>query len=85
MAATTKLNQQEPQQTSTSTESSQRFIKLPKVKSLSTFSASTIYRRVADGTFPPPVTLGPKSVAWLESEVLDWIEARIQESREEVI
>jgi prophage regulatory protein len=29
------------------------------------------------GTFPKQVTLGPKSVGWVESEVDSWIEARI--------
>lgn len=31
------------------------------------------------GTFPKQVSLGAKSVAWLESEVDDWIMERIAE------
>jgi prophage regulatory protein len=30
---------------------------------------STLYQRIADGTFPKPIHLGPRSVAWIESEV----------------
>ena len=49
-----------------------RFIKLAQVKDHTSLSTSEIYRRIAAGTFPAQVTLGPKSVAWIESEVLAW-------------
>lgn len=49
-----------------------RFIKLATVKDYTSLSTSEIYRRIAAGTFPKQITLGPKSVAWIESEVLAW-------------
>ncbi|MEH6389649.1 MAG: AlpA family transcriptional regulator [Pseudomonas profundi] len=49
-----------------------RFIKLTQVKAYTSLSTSEIYRRIAAGTFPAQVTLGPKSVAWIESEILQW-------------
>lgn len=49
-----------------------RFIKLAKVREYTSLSTSEIYRRIAAGTFPAQVTLGPKSVAWVESEILTW-------------
>lgn len=52
-----------------------RFIKLREVKTYTSLSASEIYRRIAAGTFPAQVTLGPKSVAWVESEIVDWCDA----------
>ncbi len=52
-----------------------RFIKLPKVKDYTSLSTSEIYRRIAAGTFPAQVVLGPKSVAWIESEILQWCES----------
>ncbi len=52
-----------------------RFIKLSQVKAYTSLSTSEIYRRIAAGTFPGQVTLGPKSVAWIESEVLAWCDA----------
>ena len=52
-----------------------RFIKLPRVKEYTSLSTSEIYRRIAAGTFPAQITLGPKSVAWLEAEVLAWCDA----------
>jgi len=61
-----------------------RFIKIGEVLKLTTLSTSEIYRRIAAGTFPVQVTLGPKSVVWIESEVLAWCDARISESRGEV-
>lgn len=38
-----------------------RFIKLAKVKDYISLSTSEIYRRIAAGTFPKQVKLGPKS------------------------
>ncbi|MGL4316713.1 MAG: helix-turn-helix transcriptional regulator [Pseudomonas sp.] len=52
-----------------------RFIKLAQVKAYTSLSTSEIYRRIAAGTFPAQVTLGPKSVAWVESEILQWCDA----------
>lgn len=52
-----------------------RFIKLPVVKDYTSLSTSEIYRRIAAGTFPTQISLGPKSVAWIEAEVLAWCDA----------
>ena len=60
-----------------------RFIKRQAVEDITGLSCSEIYRRIAAGTFPAQVTLGPKSVVWIEAEVLAWCEARIAESRGE--
>lgn len=38
----------------------------------------TIDRLEARGDFPARVRLGPNSVAWLEEEVEQWIEARLR-------
>ena len=40
---------------------------------------STIYNYIADKTFPKPVSLGLRAVAWVESEVQDWILERVEE------
>lgn len=34
---------------------------------------TTIYRRIGDGTFPAPVSVGQKASRWLKSEVENWI------------
>lgn len=59
-----------------------RFIKLAQVKAYTSLSTSEIYRRIAAGTFPAQVTLGPKSVAWIESEITDWCDALVAQRGE---
>lgn len=39
---------------------------------------STIYDKIAKGEFPRPVKLSPRAVGWLESEIADWQQARIE-------
>lgn len=56
-----------------------KILKLPKVKSLSGLSRSTIYNRISQNDFPKQVNLGGRSVGWVESEVLEWIDNRIIE------
>lgn len=60
------------------------FLKLRDVKARTTLSTSEIYRRITAGSFPRQVMLGPKSVVWIEAEILSWCEARINESRGDV-
>lgn len=60
-----------------------RFIKRQAVEDITGLSCSEIYRRITAGTFPAQVTLGPKSVVWIESEVIAWQDARIAECRGE--
>lgn len=57
-------------------------IRLPEVRSRTGLSRSEIYRREALGEFPKRVKLGTRSVGWVSSEIQDFIEARIRESRE---
>ena len=61
----------------------QRFIKLGEVKTLTTLSTSEVYRRIAAGTFPKQVSLGPKSVVWIEGEILSWLDAQVAAKRGE--
>lgn len=44
-------------------------------------SRSTIYERIKAGTFPTPISLGAKSVGWLESEIDAWLSAQVEKSR----
>ncbi len=54
-----------------------RLIKLKEVIEKTSLGRSTIYEFMTKGTFPKQVSLGAKSVAWLESEVDDWIMEKI--------
>ena len=61
---------------------SEAILRLPLVKSRTGLSRSTIYLRVKKGTFPKPVNLGARAVGWIESEVDDWLEQQIKQSRQ---
>jgi prophage regulatory protein len=56
-------------------------LRLPAVKTSTGLSRSTIYLRVSQGTFPRPVSLGGRAVGWLEAEVQEWLQRRIEASR----
>ncbi|WP_338411025.1 MULTISPECIES: AlpA family transcriptional regulator [Pseudoalteromonas] len=56
-----------------------RLIKLKEVIEKTSLGRSTIYEFMTKGTFPKQISLGAKSVAWLESEIDDWIMERISE------
>ena len=58
-------------------------IRRKEVERITTLSRSRIYKLMEDGVFPKSIPLGPMSVAWVESEVQDWIVARITEFRKE--
>lgn len=60
-----------------------------EVESKTCLSCATIYRLIAAGQFPKPIRLTKGSptgrggsVAWQESDVSSWIDARISESTE---
>ena len=58
-----------------------RFLRLPQVCDRTGFGRTTIYRKMADGEFPRQVFLGARTVAWIEAEVDQWLEQRIEISR----
>jgi len=60
-------------------------LRLPIVKARTGLSRSTIYLRISEGSFPKPVSLGARSVGWIESEIQDWLEKRIKASRKAVV
>lgn len=55
-----------------------RIIRLPEVMSNTGLSRSSIYRFMGDGHFPKHVSLGGRSVGWIDREVADWVMARIE-------
>ena len=66
-----------------------RLIRLPEVLSRTGFGRTSIYRKMEDGSFPRSVKLGgpledpnafdSRAIAWIEDEVEQWIESRIEE------
>ena len=58
------------------------FLRRKQVETRTGLSRSTIYQYIKDGAFPRPVQLGLRAVGWLESDVSDWIAARVKVARE---
>ncbi|HCF7596978.1 helix-turn-helix transcriptional regulator [Pseudomonas aeruginosa] len=56
-----------------------RIIRLKDVIDSTGIARSTIYKLIGEGGFPKPVPLVGRSVGWVESEVHEWIKARIAE------
>jgi len=56
-------------------------LRLPDVKARTGLSRSTIYLRIKEGKFPYPIGLGPRAVGWVESDVENWLDQRIAESK----
>lgn len=55
-----------------------RLIRKKEVCHLTGLSESSIYDYIRNGLFPDRISLGGRSVAWVESEVLEWVHARIE-------
>jgi prophage regulatory protein len=55
-----------------------------QVQARTGLSRSTIYLRIAEGSFPKPVSLGARAVGWLESDIEQWLTSRVEESRSAV-
>jgi len=52
-----------------------------QVQARTGLSRSTIYLRIAEGSFPKPVSLGARAVGWLESEIEQWLASRVEATR----
>ena len=57
-------------------------LRRPQVEERTGLSRSTIYLGMKKGSFPKPVQLGPRSVGWIESEISEWLNGKV-ESRAE--
>ncbi len=58
---------------------SQVLIRLPEVQRRTGYSKALIYRLISQNRFPSSVKIGSRSVAFVESEVDEWISQRIEE------
>jgi prophage regulatory protein len=57
-------------------------LRLPAVRHRTGLSRSTIYLRVAQGSFPTPVKLGgARAIGWIEAEIEEWVSKQIERSR----
>jgi len=56
-----------------------RLLKLKEVVAKTGICRSSIYSKISEGTFPKPVKLGERAVAFVSDEVDKWISQRILE------
>jgi prophage regulatory protein len=56
-------------------------LRLPDVIKQTGLSRSSIYLRISSEDFPKPISLGGRSVGWLQQDVDDWVLAKIEASR----
>ena len=72
-----------------SSKTKPRLIRLPEVLSRTGYGRTSIYRKMDEGTFPKNLKLGGpikdptqfdcRAIAWIEDEVDQWVESRIEE------
>lgn len=56
-------------------------IRLPEVQRRTGYSKAWLYRLISQGKFPASVKIGTRSIAFVESEIDEWVNQRIAESR----
>jgi prophage regulatory protein len=58
-----------------------KFLRLPEVKAVTGLSKTSLYALIREKSFPAPVRLGPRAVAWVKSEIRQWAKERVHASR----
>ncbi len=53
-----------------------KHLRLPAVVEATGLSRSTIYDKMKEGSFPRPVNLSARVVAWPESVIAEWLRSR---------
>lgn len=62
-------------------DANERFVGKPEVQNLVLYTHHHIRLLELKGQFPPRIRIGPNRAAWLQTEVRQWIEDRLQASR----
>ena len=55
-----------------------KLLRRKQVESTTGLNRTTIYEGMAKGSFPRPIKIGERAVAWLESDIENWITNRIK-------
>ena len=56
---------------------STRLMRLKEVMCVTGLSRSSIYRYISEGRFPESVSIGKRTTAWIDKEILRWVASRI--------
>ena len=57
-------------------------IRLNEVKEYTGLGRSSIYKYMNDGLFPRSVSLGERATAWVDTEIIEWVQDRIDQRDE---
>ena len=55
-----------------------RIMRLKEVIEKTGLSRSTIYNLISQGKFPKQIDLGARSVGWVDTEIEEWLFAKIE-------
>ena len=55
-------------------------LRRPEVEARTGLSRSTIYLKIAQGSFPKPINLGPRAVGWVAAEIDAWLQQQVSAS-----
>ena len=58
-----------------------KILRRREVEARTGFARSTIYLKVSQGEFPKPIKLGARAVGWLEGEIEEWLDEKVERSR----
>ena len=61
-------------------ESTIKLLRITDVAKKTTLAKSTIWQKMAQGTFPKPTKISPAINVWKESDIDSWIEKQFQNS-----
>ena len=61
-----------------------QLLRLPQVLERVGLKTTRLYQLIGDGKFPAPIKLGDRAIAFLESEVDDWIATQAQKPRADI-
>lgn len=50
-------------------------LSLKQVLEVTSLSRSGVYLKLSEGTFPKPIHLGVRRIAWRRSDIQDWIKS----------
>ncbi|WP_114633425.1 AlpA family transcriptional regulator [Vibrio splendidus] len=62
-----------------------RLMRLKEVIQITGISRSSLYKYLNEGKFPPPVSLGARSVAWVDHEIQAWITTKMKQRNNKTI
>jgi len=63
---------------------SKTILRIPQVKERTGLGNSQLYKLISEDKFPRQIKLGLRASGWIETEVDEWIEKKIAESRNQI-